>query len=207
MNFDMDKIDFIGLAEYCVNQFKEAHNCSNDHYVRTLYVSISEDNQVMCSITPHVLHNANKCILVHERSELAISNHYSWYTVQYIDEKGCVFDGNLGGGYTLNMVVCGSYSNIWMDLRLNKAELFSCKAPFEDKIAKIWELYQKVKDISSEKEVKLVADLFRKNEQLFELGKEIEGFKYENHLLELERNQYRDMLNEIKKMVSNQIAK
>ena len=71
-------------------------------------------------------------------------------------------------------------------------------------MAKIWKFYQKVKDISSEKEVKTIADLFRKDEKILELEKEIEGFKYENYLLEQQRNEYRDLLDEIKEMVSKQ---
>ena len=197
----MDRIDFIELAQYCVSVFKEEHNSSSNHYVRTLYASISEDNQVKCSITPHVLEMASKCILVHEHSELAVSNFYRWYKVQYIDENGCVFDGNLGGGYTLKVYPYGSYSNMWMGFRLNNTELYSCEPPFEDKMAKIWALYLKLKDIKSEKEVKLLADLFRKDERIFELEKEVDGFKYEKHLLELERDQYRDMLDEIKEVL------
>lgn len=203
----MEKIDFNELATYCVNQFKEEHNSSRDHYVRTLYVSISEDKQVKCSTTPHVLKETSKCLLIHEHSELAISNYYSWYKVQFIDENGCVHDGNLGDGYTLEMFVCGSYSNIRLALCYNKAELYACKAPFEDKIIKVLELYYKVKDLSSEKEVRLVAELFRKDESIIELGKQVENFKFENHLLEMERNQYKDMLNEIKEMVSNNLSK
>ena len=200
----MEKIDFIELAKYCASVFKEAHTKSGDFYKSTLYVSISEDNEVLCSKTSHVLNNASRCILVHEHAKLAVSNYYSWYKVQYIDENGCVFDGELGDGYTLSVYACGSFSNMWMELHLNNNTLYSCRPPFERQMAKIWKFYQKVKDISSEKEVKTIADLFRKDEKILELEKEIEGFKYENYLLEQQRNEYRDLLDEIKEMVSKQ---
>ena len=199
----MDNIDFIELAKYCVSQYKEAHNSNEDHYVNTLFVSISEDNQLRRSLTPHVLSNANRCLLIHQHSQLAVTNYYSWYKVQYIDENGCVSDGNLGGGYTLSVISYGSFSNMRMTLRLNNTDLYSCRAPFEDKVAKFWELYQKVKDISSQKEVKLVADLFRKDEEIFELEKQVEDFEYEKYLLEQERNQYKELLEEIKEMMGN----
>ena len=203
----MQEINFFELAELCVDTFKNEHNTGSDRYVRTLYVSISEDNQVSCSITPHVLRNASKCILIHERSTCAATNYYSWYKVQYINGNGCVFDECFGDGYTLKTAIYGSYLNRKIEFRLNDMVLYSFWAPFEDKIAKIWELYQNVKDIKSEREVKMVADMFRKDERLFELGREIDGFKYENHILKLERDQYRDLLDEIKEMVNNQAPK
>lgn len=199
----MEKINFIELATYCANNFKEAHNNENDRYMGTLYVSISEDDQVRCSKTPHVLSGACRCILIHEHSELAVTRYYSWYKIHYIDENGCVFDGNLGNGYELGMIINGSYSNVWMRLTLNNIELYSIKPPFENKIAKVWELFQKVKDISSPKEVKLVADLCRKDERILELEKEVEDFKFENHLLEQQKKQYQGLLDEIKEMVES----
>ena len=55
--------------------------------------------------------------------------------------------------------------------------------------------------MKSTNEIKLVASLFKKNETILELKKEIENFKFTEYLLEQERNQYKRMLDEIKEMV------
>ncbi len=200
----MEKIDFVEIATYCVNQFKAAHNSDNDSYEGTLYVAVSEDDQVKCSRTPHVLKETNRCLLVHEHSALAYTNYYRWYKIQYIDENGCVTDERLENGYDLDITYSGTYSNKWLRLTHNGVELYSCKPfPVEEKIAKVWELYQKVKSIENEKEIKLVANLFKKDEKILELEKEIEGFTYENHLLEQQKKQYQGLLDEIKEMVES----
>jgi hypothetical protein len=69
---------------------------------------------------------------------------------------------------------------------------------------KVWELYTRLKDVPTEKEIKLIADLFRKDEKILELEKEIEDFKFTNHLLEQERNQYKELLDEIKEALNKE---
>lgn len=200
----MDKIDFVELATYCANKYRESHNTSNNSYAGTLYVAILEDNQVLCSRTPHVLKNAEKCILVHQRDQLAISNYYYWYNIEYIDENGCVSNGNLGNDFSIEVTAWGQYSNQIMSLDYNSSHLFWCRPPFEDHMPKVWELYTRLKDVTTEKEIKLIADLFRKDEKILELEKEIEDFKFTNHLLEQERNQYKELLDEIKEALNKE---
>ena len=201
----MNKIDFIELATFCVNRYKESHNSNNNSYVGTLYVAILEDNQVLCSKTPHILTNAEKCILVHQRDQLALSNYYYWYNIEFIDENGCVYDGNLGNGYSLGVSAWGTYANQIMSLDYNNSHLFWCKPPFENCIAKIWGLYIRLKEISSAKEVELVANLFRKDEKILELEKDLEEFRFSNKLLEQERDQYKDLLDEIKQIIEQKL--
>ena len=197
----MDKIDFIELATFCVNRYKESHNTSSNSYAGSLYVAILEDNQVLCSRTPHILKNATKCILVHQRSELAVSNYYFWYNVEFIDENGCVFDGNLGNGFKLDVSAWGQFSNQMMSLLYNQSSLYWCRPPFEDHISKVWEIYSRLKDFSTEKEINLTAELIRKDEKILELEKEVEDFTFTNQLLKQERDQYKELLDEIKEMV------
>jgi hypothetical protein len=199
----MEKIDFFELATYCTNKYRESHNTNNNSYAGTLYVAILEDNQVMCSKTPHILRNCVKCILVHRRDTLAQTNSYYWYNVEVIDENGCIYDGNLGNGYSIEVNAWGQYSNQIMSLDYNSSHLFWCRPPFEDHMPKVWELYTRLKDVPTEKEIKLIADLFRKDEKILELEKEIEDFKFTNLLLEQERNQYKEMLDEIRDVVKN----
>ena len=197
----MDKIDFIELATFCVNRYKVAHTNNRNIYDGTLYVAILEDNQVLCSRTPHVLKNAEKCLLIHQHSKLAISNYYSWYNVEFIDEKGCVFDGNLGNGFKLDVCPLNQFSNQMMRLLYNQSELFWCEPPFEAHIAKVWELYTRLKDIQTMREICLIAELYRKDEKILELEKEVKDFSYTNQLLKQERDQYKELLDEIKEMV------
>lgn len=202
----MANVDFVELAIYCANRYKEAHTEKNsERYVGTLYVCIAEDNSIMCSKTPHILRSAHQCILIHERSELAISNWYSWYRVEFINDQGCVFDSNLGDDFNLSVSSWGNYSNQRMSLTYgsNNLSLYQCKEPFEKNIYKVWELYTHLKDLKTISEIKLIADLFQKNEKIFELENQIEDISYTNHLLKEERDQYKNMLDEIKEMIDS----
>ena len=68
-------------------------------------------------------------------------------------------------------------------------------------MAKVWQLYSRVRGIESANEIKLIAELFKKDEKILELEKEIEDFRFSNRLLEQEREQYRDLLDEIRQIV------
>ena len=58
-----------------------------------------------------------------------------------------------------------------------------------------------MKDFSTEKEINLTAELIRKDEKILELEKEVEDFTFTNQLLKQERDQYKELLDEIKEMV------
>ena len=201
----MDKIDFIELATFCVNRYKEAHTGSGERYEGTLYVAILDDNEVRCSTTPHILRNAEQCILIHHRSQIAISNWYSWYFVEYINAEGSVCGGNLENSFKLKIESWGSFSNQVMSLSYgnDNLNLYWCKAPFDKGIKKAWELYSKLKEIKTLSEIKLIADLFMKDEKIFELKNKVEDFTFANHLLKLERDQYKDLLKDICDIVKN----
>ena len=199
----MEKISFVELATFCTDKYREAHSSNTNSYAGTLYVAIYEDNSVLCSKTPHVLRDCEKCILVHRRDTLAITNSYYWYDIEYIDEKGCVFEGNFGNGFGLDVHASGQYWNQVMCLTYNNTNLYRCKPPFEDHMAKIWNLYSRLKELSSPTEIKLIAELFQKDEHILELEKEFEDFKFSNRLLEEERNQYKELLDELKNLVDN----
>jgi hypothetical protein len=79
--------------------------------------------------------------------------------------------------------------------------LYWCRPPFEDHIAKVWEIYSRLKDFSTEKEINLTAELIRKDEKILELEKQVEDFTFTNQLLKQERDQYKELLDEIKEMV------
>ena len=71
----------------------------------------------------------------------------------------------------------------------------------------MWELYSKVKDIKNGAEIELIAKLFRQDDRIFELTKEVEELKFSNILLEQERQQYKGLLDEVREMFNKQINK
>ena len=88
-----------------------------------------------------------------------------------------------------------------MQLSYDNRVIYSCRRPWEDHMAKVWQLYSRVRGIESANEIKLIAELFKKDEKILELEKEIEDFRFSNRLLEQEREQYRDLLDEIRQIV------
>ena len=58
-------------------------------------------------------------------------------------------------------------------------------------------------NMTSVSEMMLVVDAFEKDERILELERQIEDFKFTNNLLERERDQYKDMLDEIKELVES----
>ena len=88
-----------------------------------------------------------------------------------------------------------------MWLKHEDTELFSCKEPWEKHIAKVWKLYSRIKDVKSSKEIQLIANLFKQDDKILELEKEIENFKFEKHLLEQEKYQYKSLLDEVKQII------
>ena len=61
------------IAKYCEERARVKHTVSKDSmqiekYKSTLFVAISHDNNVTCSYTPHVLSEAEQCILIRKGS-------------------------------------------------------------------------------------------------------------------------------------------
>ncbi len=200
--------DFKELADFCVNRYKDSLNPEYQKYVETLYVSISDDDEVRCSTTPHILNNAYRCILIHVRSELAVSNWYAWYKLEYIDENGSVSDGKLGNGFRLVSYYGQSYRdqklNLVRDFDINNTTLiYSFTAPFEEKMQKVWDLYRRVKNAKSQAELELIIDLINKDDQIVELEGKIADLNFTNLLLEKQNKQYKRILDEIKVLVKN----
>lgn len=198
----MNNIDFVELAICCQERYKMLHNSNEDYYLGTLFIAINED-KVLSSTTPHILNKAEECILIHERRTLAATNYYSWYKVETIDRNGCVSDGNLEEGFRLEISWVNRFANQTLFLKNNKDTLYSSNKEWAHAIVKVWKLYSKLKDVKTERERKLIAELFRKDETILDLENEIENFKYSSLLLEEERNQYKLLLEDIQKLVSN----
>lgn len=193
----MNKVDFVELATFCANRAKEGGTRWAGKYVRTHYISILEDNTIQCSMTPHILRKASKCLLMHEMSEIPISNIYYWYEFEFINSEGCVIAFDLENGFNLESFKSKQTSSS-IELRYKNNYLYS-----NLNIQKVWDLYTKIKDIPSLSEMKFIVDLYEKDEKIFELEKKLEDFTFTNHLLKLEREQYKELLSEIRDIVKN----
>ncbi|MCI6578332.1 MAG: hypothetical protein SO471_11500 [Anaerobutyricum hallii] len=197
-------IDFVELGKYCQTEYRASfEGVKDEKYIRTLFVAIKEDNSIMTSYAPHILRECSKCILIHERTELAITNWYCWYKVQFINEQGEVLDSCLDDEFKLSVYCYNTYSEQLLYLSSISGDDTYCRLPrpFEYNIKLIWQLYLQLKDTDSRVERKLIADLFQKDQKILELKKENEDFKYKTHLLEQEKNAYKDLLDEIKGLV------
>ena len=192
-------IDFVELGTYCQTEYRKTLDSLKDKYRKTLFVAIMDDNSISVSSTPHILSNAKKCILIHERLSLAISNWYSWYVVQFINENGEVLVVRLDNDFELFTVACGGYDNQWLELRADHRTYYSCKAPWkENDIKSIWDLYVRLKQATTECELNLIASLFKKDQTILELEKANQNFEYKTQLLENEKKLYKGILDDIK---------
>lgn len=200
----MGNMDFKKLASLCVQKYKNSLDNERERYVDTLFVAITEKDDVLCSKIPSILEEASKCVLIHQKKQLAVTNWYSWYKVDYIDENGCVTDGNLGQGFELSISSRDTFDNQVMSLYHGYHELYACRRPWEDNMAKIWKLYSVTKKMETDKEIELTARLFRSDEKILEMERKIASHELTNHLLEQERDQYKSLLDEIKEMVNSQ---
>lgn len=199
----MEEINFIELATFCQNEKKEAYEKMTDtRYAFTIYVAITEDNQVIVSRTPHILSHANKCILIHSRSTLAITNRYNWYDIQFINECGQVLEDALDDEFSLEVCAYGGYANQRIDLSADGIQYYSASMPCDNSIVDIWKLYLRLKEAKTPTERDLISSLFRKDKQILELEKEVEDFKFKTHMLEEEKLMYKSVLKEIQNVVN-----
>ena len=195
-------IDFVELGTYCQTEYRKTLDSLKDKYRKTLFVAIMDDNSISVSATPHILSNAKKCILIHERLSLAISNWYSWYVVQFINENGEVLVNRIDNDFELRTVSCGGYDNQWLELRADHRTYYSCKSPWnEDDIKSIWDLYVKLKQATTKCERNLIASLFEKDQTILELEKANRNFEYKVQMLEEERDLYKGILDDIKNLL------
>lgn len=195
------KPNFLEIATYCQNRYKESLITSNKKYIKTLFVKIDEEGVVSASTTHHILSNAVSCILIHERSELAVSCWHKWYKVEFVNSKGEVRDNRLDDFFRLDTFQSGSFSNQRMALRDDQNEYCNYALPCEKHLQSIWNLYLRLKEVKTPSERKIIADLFSKDEKIQQLLEQNRDLEFTNILLEKERDQYKELLKEIQKLV------
>ena len=197
----MTDINIMELAEYCQRRYKEEKNSDNEKYISTLFVAITKEGEIIPSTTPHILKDAELCILLHRSTYK--NNNYWWNSLQFefINSNGVILD-RFDDKFKL---VAGSYNvkenRLELMLKYKENSIYSFSENWENSIIKVWKLYLMLKDIKTYEEIKLITDLYQKDEKILELENQIEDFKFSNYLLEQERNQYKSLLDEIKQIV------
>lgn len=203
----MNTINFEEIAFLSVQNYRHSLEAEGKTYLETSYVSIEEDGNLSFSLTPHVLKNASKCLLIHSRREFAYQKYYTWYSVYYINEEGVVSKGFLENDFILSSDYNKGYNDQCIYLYYpgvnNYRGLYRVGTPFEKNLQRLWNYYCRVKDVKNVAEMKLIADIFEKDAMILEKEKEIENFKYENYLLKLEKNQYISILEEVKQLLNS----
>lgn len=198
-------INYVEIGTYCQENYKESFNGEKwMKYSNTWFVAIDKDDNVNVSITPHILEDATKCILIHEYRKLAETNWYKWYNIEFINEKGEVLRNRIDDEFTLYVNYIKSWNNQVMHLEADNNIYYKCKAPWDKGIKKVWQLYCNLKEVKAKKERELVSSLFQKNESILEMQKSIDNFNYTNHFLEQERDLYKSLLDEIKGIVNKE---
>lgn len=198
-------INYVEIGTYCQENYKESFNGEKwMKYSNTWFVAIDKDDNVNVSITPHILEDATKCILIHEYRTLAETNWYKWYNIEFINEKGEVLRNRIDDEFTLYVDYIEHFYNQVMHLKADNNIYYKCKAPWDKSIKKVWQLYCNLKEVKAKKERELISSLFQKNESILEMQKSIDNFNYTNHFLEQERDLYKSLLDEIKGIVNKE---
>ena len=204
-----EKMNIVDLAIQQSKLNKEKYSEPHEKYVDTTYIAIKEDDYVMCSIYPSVLENAKQGILVHKRSKLADRNYYDWFDVEYIDENEEPFYNCLDKYFILWVWPDGPYRN--QKLRLNSSDgihygwfpSWNNLASIKDCFQSMWNLYNELKNACT-KERATIVRLYEQDEKILQQKKEIANFSYANALLEKERDMYKGLLDDIKKLLLNE---
>ena len=177
-------IDFIELSKESLWKYRHSLGSVDvERYVYTLYVAISENNEVSCAYDSAVLDDAYQCILIHCKSALAVSNWYNWYKPEFINHNGHNLGEIIGNDCTIRIDWEGSWSNQVMKLRHRDEVLYSCNAPFENHMQALWDAYRNTLNIGKDEITILRDKLTQKEERI--------------HALEEQMNQYKNVIERI----------
>ena len=180
-------VDFIELSKESLRKYRYSLGSEDtERYEKTLYVAISENNQVSCAYDPVILEEAYQCILIHCRSTLAVSNWYNWYKAEFINFKGQNLGRIIGNDCTFRIDWQGSWSNQVMELYHRDEVIYSCSSPFENHMQALWDAYCCTLNNRKDEIVELKALLGQKEERIQELEEQV--CKYKKTLLEIKNS-------------------
>ena len=174
-----NSIDLLEVAEFCKNEVEQKCKQSDrKHGYHILYVSIMEDTTVKVSQTPHILRNAEHCILVHSWDQLAATIYYDTYLVQFIKSDGTVHESMIDDEYSLDIHASSYNCPARLYLRRRGDEIYSkplyYNVSLDSLIPFVWKIYLKCKAESrSLSESKLIGEIAKKNEVIASLEEEI----------------------------------
>lgn len=198
----MGNIDFIELATFCQNRYKESMKEKKESsYIGTIFVKIGENNAISVSTTPHFLFDAHKCIMIHEISRLAQTKRHSWYKVEVIDCTGEIHDQRLDEEFELEINYRTNFDNQRLLLKDDSSIYFNRKW-HESELGHVWALYLRLRSTKNKNERKLISQLFENEESILDMEQKIESFSFQNELLRKEMEMYKELLNQISILVS-----
>lgn len=180
---------FKEIAQKSVDEFKASLNLEHDEYVNTLYVAISENNKVSCAYDSFILNDAYQCILIHCRSQMAVTNKYKWYRFEFINHRGQNLGKIIGNDCIIVIKWYGSWANQTMELIHRGNIIYSCKAPFELHMQSIWDSYCNTLNEGQVDITALKTLLAQKEERIHELEEQV--------------SQYKQLLDGIKELIEN----
>ena len=180
-----NSVNFLEIAKYCKDEFEQ--KCAKASHMSgysLLYVAVFEDGQMRISKTPHILSGADKCYLIHNWSQLAVSCWYDTYDVQSINEFGEVGEGVFDDEYSFSISPASFNVSPRVYLRRNGEPLYSA-ALWESGISSdavltrelnyIWSLYKKCKnECHSMFESQLLCKLAQKEQSIKSLEEKLE---------------------------------
>jgi len=205
---EMD-FNFVEIAKEVVSEFKAEYDNKKDcDFVNyQLYVAIMEDGSIQTSTRPNVLNKGEECLIILTHSDLAVSNYYRWYVIKHIDGNGNVHNGYLHNGWHIEITSWGQYSNQILSLSKDNQNWFSehqgpWENPWDEPFQRLWNFYKIVKKCSSMEEIQLIADNYELKEKIKKQNEEICGLDFVKKKLEMEREHYRSLFKEMRKMIT-----
>lgn len=194
-------MNLISIALKSQDIFKEK---DGDKYGNSLFIGVAFDDSIKISYdASSVLGEVKRCFILHSYYRTSVSQYdYVHYHFVSIDETGEKNYAILDDDFTI--VLEGGNSDS-LKLKLNKETIMSITlydgVIAEETFRKIWNTYVRIRTCVNIGEARLIAKLAQQDESILQLEKEIEGFKYENHILEKEKALYKGILDEIKELV------
>ncbi|MCQ2254883.1 MAG: hypothetical protein MJZ29_05240 [Bacteroidaceae bacterium] len=187
------------------SEFERKTNSNGEHYQYqdSVFVSIDKNNETNVSETPDILNNEGvvQCLIIHRYKVKAVTNWYSWYTVEFIDVNGSVHTNELDDRYKLYVNYNGCFRNQRIHLAADGKSIYSCPWPNKSRIPIIWTLYNKCKSAKTTQEAQLLGELAIMDQSIISLTEDLANADYANELLAKERDQYKSLLDEIKELV------
>ena len=216
----MNEASIYDIAVFCHNRFKETilENLIDDIEAcfMPLYCAIIEDDTILCSKTPHILKNSaiKQCLIIHEYGTRKKNYNYKWNvwpSLEFIDSDGSVHGGLIDGGLNKDVSMGRDFfikmktpRNHEYELTLlysdNELYLYGCDSSWENTASKVLKLYCLLKKASSLEEMKLAVELYKNDDDSLQLNEDIKDFGIAHQLLKKERDQYKELLDQIKEL-------